>query len=259
MNVKKLLPVLCLSVLICGINCSQSLKTRMQEKQAEGKLSIPSEGFALYIEQRGRSVPVGNGQTVTISREPFAFQFRTQPAAGFAVSISRDDTFLTDLLDGIKEIPVFARGTGIAEGGRNENRMAFISETGSNYWVFKDSSNTRFDEYRLVDNGQVLTRTIESMRDHRMGNDIPMSAVDEDTFYVCVLKRKRGALINEWPETQRLGFRLALGERLSVTGDSVEITMIEKLEPESEVASVEKTVTDSRAETDKPTKKREMN
>ncbi|MFP4014802.1 MAG: hypothetical protein ACLFVQ_12000 [Chitinispirillaceae bacterium] len=247
MSIKRLLPVLSLSALICGIDCSPPPKVKMPEEKAEEKFTVPSEGFSLYIEQKGKSVPVGNGRTVTISKEPFAFQFRTQPTAGFLVNISRDDTFMTDLLSGVSnlDIPVLAGGTGIAEGEGNENRTAYFSATGSNYWFFNDSSSTRFDTYRLLDDGQILTRTVESMRDHRMGNTIPVSGVDVDTFYVCVLTQKMDTLTYEWSETQRLGFRLALGGGLSVTGDSVEVVKKEKLEPEVKEEQVEKSDADT--------------
>lgn len=251
MILKKLLPGLFISVLICALDCSPPPRIESSEEQTEEKVTIPSDGFSLFIEQRGKSVRVGNGQTVTISREPFAFQFRTQPTAGFLVNISRDDTFMTDLLNGVsnKEIPVLAGGTGIAEGKGNEDRMAYFSATGSNYWFFKDSSSTRFDKYRLLYNGQILIRTIESMRDHRMGNEIPMSAFDVDTFYVCVLTQKMDTLTYEWHETQRLGFRLALGDGLRVIGDSVEIVEEEKLEPEAKEQPLEEPDADT-AESD---------
>ncbi|MFP4680481.1 MAG: hypothetical protein ACLFQB_08400 [Chitinispirillaceae bacterium] len=180
-----------------------------------------SKRFILNITQGDQKVRIGNGQTVTVKKEPFAFEFVSESTTGFLVNISTNGAFLDDLLKGVphEKIPVLGGGVGIAEGKGNKERMARYSNKASNYW-----SDTRFDKHEHLKTGEhVMTRTIEALKDRKMGKIIPLEDIGSRTFYVCVLTKKKVPGKLEWKEIQRLGFTLKFGEEMSITGDTIKV------------------------------------
>lgn len=220
-----------LLIVLVSITCSPPPPAELAPKSAEYVKHATDDAFLLYMTQGARSVRVGNGQQVTIRKEPFSFVFVSRDLDGYLVNLSRSRTSLDELLAGkeCEGIDGLSGGSGMAERLGNPDREAGIAQQSSNYWYYGGEEQSRFDTHKLVDSIHVLTRVVENLSYVDEGGVLPVGQFDADTLYVSIITRRKDSLTYDWQVHQRLGYTLTFGDTVAVSGDTV--TIPEPVEP----------------------------
>lgn len=128
--------------------------------------AIKSDGdYALLISQNGRYAPVSN-YTVDLEPKPFTIWIVAPKGTGALVNVSYRPAARNAFIRG-QELPgaLGEPATGMAEKPFNQERLIQLHDEMSNYWVYSDENQHRFDEIEWRDDVYIGQRTIHHFRD----------------------------------------------------------------------------------------------
>lgn len=145
---------------------------------------VGTDDYILLLSQDGRHAPVSD-YTVELDPRPFTIWVVVPPQIGALVNVSyRPDARNAVIRDQQLPAPLGAPGTGMAEQPFNPDRLLRLDTEMSNYWVYADDDQHRFDDVRLRNGVVVGQRTIDQIREVDQERDKSISELSGNALHI---------------------------------------------------------------------------